>query len=63
MEEVAHRLERQALPCIDPNVRPYFRDVADHVRRVIARVVGRREVLSNVFEPSSYGSTHIVFLI
>jgi magnesium transporter len=53
MEEVANRLEHHDLPCIDPEVRPYFRDVADHVRRVMGMVSGLREVLSTVFEAST----------
>jgi magnesium transporter len=53
MEEMANRLEHRNLPCIDPNVRPYFRDVADHVRRVAATVGGLRDVLSIVFEAST----------
>jgi magnesium transporter len=53
MEEVAETLEHHELPCIDFNVRPYFRDVGDHVRRVTARVGALREVLSNVFEAST----------
>jgi magnesium transporter len=50
MEEMASRLEHVETPCIDTEVRPYFRDVLDHVRRVSARVAGLREVLSSVFE-------------
>jgi len=53
MSEVATKLARQELPCIDPEVRPYFRDVQDHVRRVQARVDGLREVLTSVFELST----------
>lgn len=53
MEEVASRLEHHDLPCIDREVRPYFRDVADHVRRVLGMVAGLREVLSTVFEAST----------
>lgn len=53
MEEVAGRLELLDLPCIDREVRPYFRDVADHVRRVSSRVAGLREILSSVFEVSN----------
>jgi magnesium transporter len=34
MEEVASRLETRQIPCIDLAVRPYFRDVGDHIRRV-----------------------------
>jgi magnesium transporter len=53
MEEMAGRLEHLETPCVDPEVRPYFRDVLDHVRRVSLRVEGLREVLSSVFEVSS----------
>lgn len=50
MEEVATRFEHFELPCIDPETRPYFRDVADHVRRVSNRVGALRDTLSSVFE-------------
>jgi magnesium transporter len=50
MEEVAGRLERLDLPCIDVEVRPYFRDIRDHVRRVGSRVGALRETLASVFE-------------
>ena len=53
MGEVARKLARQELPCIDAEARHYFRDVADHVRRVQLRVDGLREVLTSVFEFSS----------
>jgi magnesium transporter len=53
MGEVAQKLARQELPCIDPEVHIYFRDVQDHVRRTQARVDGLREVLISVFELSS----------
>ncbi|MFN3514226.1 MAG: magnesium and cobalt transport protein CorA [Phenylobacterium sp.] len=53
MEEVASRLERLELPCIDAETRPYFRNVSDHVRRVISRVDGLRETLASVFEVSN----------
>src|SRR6187200_704827 len=53
MGEVAQKLARQDLPCIDSEARHYFRDVQDHVRRVQARVDGLREVLTSVFELSS----------
>ena len=53
MEEMASRLEHLEAPCIDAEVRPYFRDVADHVRRTASRVGGLREVLSQVFELSN----------
>jgi magnesium transporter len=50
MEEVAGRLQSLDLPCIDPDVRPYFRDVSDHVRRVNSRLGGLNDILSSVFE-------------
>lgn len=53
MEEAASRLEHLDLPCIDAEVRPYFRDVADHVRRVTSHVDGLRDILSQVFEVAS----------
>jgi magnesium transporter len=53
MEEVAGKLEHLSLPGLDPDVRPYFRDVTDHVRRVAARVEGLRDILSSVFEVST----------
>jgi magnesium transporter len=51
--EVAAKLIRLDLPCIDVEARPYFNDVLDHVRRVEAMVDGLREVLTSVFEFSS----------
>ena len=53
MEEVAGRLERLDLPCVDADVRPYFRDIRDHVRRVAMKVEGLRETLASVFEVAS----------
>lgn len=53
MAEVAAKLARQDLPCIDADTRPYFSDVLDHVRRVEALVDGLREVLNSVFEFSN----------
>jgi len=53
MGEVAQKLARQELPCIDTEARVYFRDVQDHVRRVQTRVDGLREELTGVFEFSS----------
>jgi magnesium transporter len=50
MEEVLGRLQSLDLPCIDPDVRPYFRDVGDHVRRVNSRLGGLNDILSSVFE-------------
>jgi magnesium transporter len=53
MEEVAARLLHHDLPCIDAEIRLYFGDVRDHVRRVATMVEGLREVLASVFEVSS----------
>ena len=53
MGEVAQKLARQDLPCIDAEAQVYFRDVQDHVRRTQARVDGLREVLAGVFEFST----------
>ncbi|UTP41713.1 magnesium and cobalt transport protein CorA (plasmid) [Phenylobacterium sp. LH3H17] len=53
MEEVIARLDHHDLPCIDADVRPYFRDVLDHIRRVATLVEDLRDVLSSVFEAST----------
>jgi magnesium transporter len=53
MGEVAQKLARQELPCVDAEARVYFRDVQDHVRRVQARVDALREELTGVFEFST----------
>jgi magnesium transporter len=53
MEEVASRLEHHDMPCIDAEVRLYFRDVRDHVRRVASQADALRDVLSSVFEVAS----------
>ena len=53
MGEVAQKLARGELPCIDSDARHYFRDVQDHIRRVQLRADGLREVLTSVFELST----------
>ena len=53
MSEMAGRLVRLNLPSIDPEAKPYFSDVRDHVQRVQLMVDGLREVLSSVFEFSN----------
>lgn len=53
MADVAGRMVNHALPNIDENMVPYFRDVQDHVRRVEYRVAGLREYLTSVAETSS----------
>jgi magnesium transporter len=53
MGEVAGKIVRLDLPCIDTEAKPYFSDVLDHVRRVQTMVEGLREVLTSVFEFSN----------
>ncbi len=53
MREMAARLVRLDMPCIDAVTRPYFNDVLDHVTRVETRVDGLRDALTQVFEVSS----------
>ena len=48
--EVVRKLVTFDLPCIDHEVRPYFNDVLDHVRRTENMVAGLRDVLTSVFE-------------
>ena len=52
MYEVALKLARQELPCVEPEARAYFRDVQDHVRRVQSRVEALRDALNAVFQLS-----------
>jgi magnesium transporter len=53
MEEVARKLARNDLPCVDIEARHYFSDVLDHIRRIEAMASGLREVLTSVFEFSN----------
>lgn len=53
MEQVASHLEHHDLPCVDSEVRLYFRDVRDHIQRVGVLVESLRDILSSVFEISS----------
>lgn len=53
MANVASELEHHDLPCIDAEVRAYFRDVRDHIQRTESLVDGLRDVLTSVFEISS----------
>lgn len=50
MQEMSGKLEKLDLPCIDADMRHYFRDVNDHVKRVEIQVGGLRDVLRSVFE-------------
>jgi magnesium transporter len=51
--ELIGKLVHLDLPCLDPEVRPYFSDVLDHVRRVETMTAGLRDVLTSVFEIST----------
>lgn len=53
MGEVCGRLEHLESPCLDEDVRPYFRDVSDHIRRVESMVDALREVITSVFDVSN----------
>ncbi len=51
-EDLANRLVNLDLPQIDNDIDPYFRDLADHVRRATYRVEGLRDTLTSVIETS-----------
>lgn len=53
MSEMCRRLTHLDLPALDQEVRPYFNDVYDHVRRVETQVGSLREILTSVFEASN----------
>ena len=53
MTDVCSRLVRLDLPIIDTNIRPYFRDILDHVQRVSSRVDGLKDTINGVFEVST----------
>ncbi len=53
MTDVAARMANVTMPHIDANMRPYFRDVYDHVRRAEYRLGGLREILTSVVETSN----------
>jgi magnesium transporter len=52
MEDLANRFINIDLPQVDANIDPYFRDLADHIRRVSYRVAGLRDTLTSVIETS-----------
>jgi magnesium transporter len=52
MEDLANRFINIDLPQVDNDIDPYFRDLADHVRRVNYRVAGLRDTLTSVIETS-----------
>jgi magnesium transporter len=57
-------LERGAFPDMDDQLRRYFRDVADHARRVDEQVSAQRELLSSILQANlallSVRQNHIV---
>ena len=57
-------LERGAFPGMDEQLRRYFRDVADHARRVDEQVHGQRELLTSILQANlallSVRQNHIV---
>ena len=58
MEEVCERLVEENLPYIDPSARIWFRDVLDHVRRVMARIASLKETLASIVETASLLEQH-----
>ncbi|MDB5653675.1 MAG: putative metal ion transporter [Tardiphaga sp.] len=50
--DVCHRIEHSAVLPIDPEMRPLFRDVLDHVKRAQEDIDSLREVLAFAFEAS-----------
>jgi magnesium transporter len=50
MEEVAAKLTEVEEPTIDPQARPWFRDVYDHAHRAVARTRGLNETLGYILE-------------
>lgn len=52
MEDLASQFLNLNLPQVDAEIHPYFRDLLDHIRRLIYRVEGLRETLTSVIETS-----------
>ncbi|HTN97702.1 MAG TPA: magnesium/cobalt transporter CorA [Nordella sp.] len=50
--DICRRLEHAELLPIDPEMRPHFRDVTDHIQRVQESIDSLREVLAFAFEAS-----------
>ena len=48
--EVCKQLEHTGSDCIDEAIHPYFRDVADHVKRVSDHIDALREIVTHTFE-------------
>jgi magnesium transporter len=57
-------LERGAFPNMDEQLRRYFRDVADHARRVDEQVSAQRELLTSILEANlallSVSQNHVI---
>ncbi len=57
-------LERGAFPDMDEQLRRYFRDVADHARRVDEQVSAQRELLTSILEANlallSVSQNHVI---
>lgn len=51
--ETVRRLSSLDLPCLDPESRPYYRNIVDHMRRVEGSIHSVRDVLTSVFEIGS----------
>ena len=58
MEEVCERLATHELPSVDHSARIWFRDVLDHVRRSLTRMVGLKETLASIVETASLLEQH-----
>lgn len=58
MEEMVERLVQADLPAIDPAARIWFRDVLDHVRRVMSRMRALKETLAAIVETASLLEQH-----
>lgn len=50
MVEICQELQSLAFPFIDKNMRPYFRDVAIHVNRLLEDLTGLRDIASQTIE-------------
>ncbi|HLD68394.1 MAG TPA: magnesium and cobalt transport protein CorA [Pseudomonas sp.] len=50
MDEICQELQRLDFPFIDKHMRPYFRDVAIHVNRLLEDLTGLREMADHAIE-------------
>lgn len=58
MEEVCERLASHELPAVDHSAHIWFRDVLDHVRRSLTRMIGLKETLASIVETASLLEQH-----